>query len=74
MAKIAMNRLTKIWKISQSMEIRLVEALIFSIFLYGAEPWAFRTPEHQKFTRLKCGVGDECYEYLGQLLILTFLF
>lgn len=51
MAKSAMTRLTKVWRdrsISKSVKVRLVRALVFSVFLYGAETWTLRSSERQK--------------------------
>lgn len=51
MAKSAMANLDKIWRnrgIRRSTKVRLVRALVFSIFLYGAETWSIRSSDSSK--------------------------
>lgn len=51
MAKSAVSRLTKIWRdrsISKRVKMELMRALVFSIFLYGAETWTLRATDRRK--------------------------
>lgn len=51
MAKNAMSRLDRIWKnrtISHKTKTTLVNSLVFSIFLYGAETWTLKAKDRQR--------------------------
>jgi hypothetical protein len=51
MAKSAMTKLSKIWKdrsITIATKARLVRALVFPIFLYGAETWTIKARDQQR--------------------------
>ena len=52
-AKAAMTRLTRVWKsprITKQTKIRLVKALIFPIFTYGAESWTISKRTSKKIS------------------------
>ncbi|KAJ0179101.1 hypothetical protein K1T71_004813 [Dendrolimus kikuchii] len=52
----AMDRLGKIWRnrnITKATKMRLVRALVFPIFLYGAETWTIRESERKKIDALE---------------------
>ncbi|CAH2264640.1 jg6249 [Pararge aegeria aegeria] len=56
LARTAMDRLKKIWKnrnITKATKIRLVQTLVFRIFLYAAETWTLRLVEKKKIDVLK---------------------
>jgi hypothetical protein len=51
MSKIAMKKLTKIWRdnsISNELKVRLVQCLVFPILMYGCEAWTLRQKEKKK--------------------------
>ncbi|KAJ2946814.1 hypothetical protein O0L34_g16138 [Tuta absoluta] len=51
MAKSAMANLDKVWRnrsIRRKTKVRLVRALVFSIFLYGAETWTIKSGDSSK--------------------------
>ncbi|CAH2226459.1 jg4165 [Pararge aegeria aegeria] len=55
-ARTAMDRLKKIWKnrnITKATKIRLVQTLVFPIFLYAAETWTLRLVEKKKIDALE---------------------
>ncbi|KAJ0176355.1 hypothetical protein K1T71_007534 [Dendrolimus kikuchii] len=52
----AMDRLGKIWRnrnITKATKMRLLRALVFPIFLYGAETWTIRESERKKIDALE---------------------
>lgn len=52
----SMDRLRKIWRnrnITKATKMRLVKALVFPIFLYGAETWTLRESEKKKIDALE---------------------
>ena len=56
MARTAMDRLKKIWKnknITKAIKIRLVQTLVFPIFVYTAETWTLRQVEKKKIDALE---------------------
>lgn len=56
MTKGAMSKLYKIWKdrnISNTTKKRLVQSLVFSIFLYGTESWTIRSSERKRIDALE---------------------
>jgi hypothetical protein len=51
MAKTAMTRLDKIWKsrdIARATKMRLIRALVFSVFHYASETWTLRAQERRR--------------------------
>ncbi|KAI8433901.1 hypothetical protein MSG28_015827 [Choristoneura fumiferana] len=54
--RCAMDRLSKVWRdrnITKTTKIRLVRALVFPIFLYGAETWTVKERERQRIDALE---------------------
>ena len=51
MGKSAASRLTGIWRsrtISRTTKVRLMRALVFAVFFYGAETWTIKTSDRKK--------------------------
>ena len=70
MSKGAMSKLEKVWgdrSVQRKTKVRLVQSLIFSIFLYGAESWTIKDNMLSRIGALRCGAGDVCYAYPGHL-------
>ena len=39
--------------------LRLVEAMVFPVVMYGCESWTVKKVECQKLMLLNCGVGED---------------
>ena len=40
-------------------KVRLVEAMVFPVVMYGCESWTVRKAECQRMMLLNCGVGED---------------
>ena len=45
--------------------VHLVKAMVFPVVMYGCERWTIKKAEHQSWTQLNCGVGEDFWESLG---------
>ena len=56
LTKSAMGRLRRVWAdsaVSKALKIRLVNALVFSVFLYAAETWTVREADRRRIDALE---------------------
>lgn len=56
LAKSAMGRLRRVWAdsaISKTLKIRLVNSLVFSVFLYASETWTVRDEDRRRIDALE---------------------
>ena len=57
-----MTNLDSIFKsrgITLPTKVRLVEAMVFPVVMYGCESWTVKKAEHQRIGVLNCGVGED---------------
>ena len=40
-------------------KVRLVEAMVFPVVMYGCESWTIKKAEYRKLMLFNCGVGEE---------------
>ena len=40
-------------------KVRLVNAMVFPIVMYGCESWTIKKAEHRRIDSLNCGVGED---------------
>ena len=40
-------------------KVRLVKAMVFSVFMYGCESWTIKKAERRRIMLLNCGVGED---------------
>ena len=40
-------------------KVRLVEAMVFPVVMYGCESWTIKKAEHQTTDALNCGIGED---------------
>ena len=62
LGKKVMTNLDSIFKsrdITLSTKVRLVEAMVFPVVMYGCESWTVRKAECQRMMLLNCGVGED---------------
>jgi len=52
----------------KSIKVRLVEAMIFPIPLYGRKSWTMKRMKPTRLTHLSYGAEEECYEFRGKRL------
>ena len=45
--------------------VRLVNAMVFSVVMYGCESWAIKKAEHWRIDAFNCGVREDSWECLG---------
>ena len=63
-----MTNLDSIFKsrdITLSTKVRLINAMVFPVVMYGCESWTIKRAEHQRTDVLNCGVGEDSWEFLG---------
>ena len=46
-------------------KVCLVKAVVFPVVMYGCESWTIKKAEHWRIDALNCGVGEDCWEFLG---------
>ena len=46
-------------------KVRLVEAIVFPVVMYGYESWTIKKAEHQRIDALNCGTGEDSWVSLG---------
>ena len=46
-------------------KVRLVEAMVFPVIMYGCESWTIKKAEHQKIDAFEVCVGEDSWESLG---------
>ena len=57
-----MTNLDSIFKsrdITLPTKVRLVQAMVFPVVMYGCESWTVKKAEHQELMLLNCGVGED---------------
>ena len=57
-----MTNLDSIFKsrdITLSTKVRLVQAMVFPVVMYGCESWTVKKAECQRIDLLNCGVGED---------------
>ena len=57
-----MTNLDSIFKsrdITLSTKVRLVEAIVFPVVMYGCESWTVKKAERRRTDALNCGVGED---------------
>ena len=47
-------------------KVHLVKVIVFSVVMYGCESWTMKKAECWRTDALNCGVGENCWESLGQ--------
>ena len=45
--------------------VRLVNAIVFPVVMFGCESWTIKKAECQRIDALNCGVGEDSGESLG---------
>ena len=45
--------------ITLSTKVRLVNAMVFPVVMYGCESWTIKKAEHRRIDVLNCGVGED---------------
>ena len=45
--------------ITLSTKVRLVKAMVFSVFMYGCESWTVKKVSSEELMLLNCGVGED---------------
>ena len=40
-------------------KVRLIEAMVFLVVMYGCESWTIKKAEHEELMLLNCGVGED---------------
>ena len=51
--------------ITLSTKVRLVKVMVFPVVMYGCESWTIKKAERCRMMLLKCGVGEDFWEFLG---------
>ena len=62
---INLDSILKSRDITLSTKVRLVKAMVFSVFMYGCESWTVKKVSSEELMLLNCGVGEDSGESLG---------
>ena len=47
-------------------KICIVKTMVFPVVMYGCESWTIKKLSAEELMLLNCGVGEDCWEPLGQ--------
>ena len=51
--------LSKLWELVMATKVRLVQAMVFPVVMYGCESCTIKKAECQRIDALNCGVGED---------------
>ena len=51
--------LSKLWELVMATKVRLVQAMVFPVVMYGCESCTIKKAECQRIDAFNCGVGED---------------